>query len=424
MFKNLFNKKESQQKETEIETNDGSKFDFDTDIFWLQRELEFQHQNEKFKFRTNESEHLKFGEVVSSLFDIRKEELSVLSINDGTLQIIEGEDDIWNYEFLSRYKRNEKGEYIYFTEGCSKLQNQIVLTLAYRTYETKSSDKDKSISKTDAMLIVHLQYPLGIKDEALYSQVTFCKPTIMLERSKNGINPQPDYLSILIAYDYKPKSETEDEFFKIFNSAKHKVNNGKTADLNYSEREILSMLFHPEIAKEFYFGKKTMSENRFWDAIAYFENAFNGLQKKWWTEKLSDEEFEMLLESSFLIGYCYYEIGLFDKAFKYLEFSARTSEKGYKYQSEFINCIIAQHDIRSLMIIDRQLEVLTSKPKEERNDLDYDFFMFLLRRKAYCLIELKQFEQAENYLKQILENEPDNKFAKEEMEYINNQKKV
>jgi tetratricopeptide (TPR) repeat protein len=42
-----------------------------------------------------------------------------------------------------------------------------------------------------------------------------------------------------------------------------------------------------------------------------------------------------------------------------------------------------------------------------------------MRRKAYCLIELKQYEQAETYLKKILENEPDNKFAKEEMEYLN-----
>ena len=109
MLNKLFGKKETPKKDTVLEFKDGSEMDFD--IFWLQRELEFQHQNDKFQFRTNENHSLKFGEVINSLFDIRKEELSVLSINDGSLKIIEGEQDIWDYEFLQHYKRNENGEY-------------------------------------------------------------------------------------------------------------------------------------------------------------------------------------------------------------------------------------------------------------------------------------------------------------------------
>lgn len=420
MLNKLFEKKGNKKKDTVLEFKDGSQMDFD--IFWLQRELEFQHQNDKFQFRTNENHSLKFGELINSLFDVRKEELSVLSINDGSLTTIEGEDNIWNYEFLQHYKRNEKGEYGYYREGCSKLTNQIVLTLAYKTYEKGKTDNDKSISKKDAMLIVHMQYPDGAKDEVVYIQSTFCIPTIRFERSKKGINPQPLSLSLLIAYDYKPANETIDEFYKVFNSAKEKVNSNKTNELDYLESEILEVLYHPQAAKEFYFGKKAMAENRFWDAIAYFDNAFKALQSQWWKEKLSDEEFQTLIECSFLIGYCYYELGLFEKSYKYLEFSAKNSGNGYKYQSEYINCLIALHDIRALMVIDHHLEILTNKAEEERNDLDYDFYMFLSRRKAYCLIELGQYEQAETYLKRILENEPENEFAKKEMEYINNLK--
>jgi hypothetical protein len=420
MLNKLFGKKENKKKDSVLEFKDGSQMDFD--IFWLQRELEFQHQNDKFQFRTNENHSLKFGELISSLFDVRKEELSVLSINDGSLTTIEGEDNIWNYEFLQHYKRNEKGEYGYYREGCSKLTNQIVLTLAYRTYEKGKTDNDKSISKKDAMLIVHLQYPDGAKDEVVYIQATFCIPTIRFERSKKGINPQPLSLSLLIAFDYKPANETIDEFYKVFNSAKEKVNSNKINELDYLESEILEVLYHPLAAKEFYFGKKAMAENRFWDAIAYFDNAFKALQSQWWNEKLSDEEFQTLIECSFLIGYCYYELGLFEKSFKYLDFSAYNNGNAYKYQSEYINCLIALHDIRALMLIDHHLEILTNKSEEERNDLDYDFYMFLSRRKAYCLIELGQYEQAETYLKMILENEPENEFAKKEMEYINNLK--
>ena len=100
MFNKLFGNKEAEKKDTVIELKDGTQMDFD--IFWLQRELEFQHQNDNVQFRTNENDALKFGELVNSLFDIRKQELSLLTINDGVLTTIEGEDDIWNYEFIIR----------------------------------------------------------------------------------------------------------------------------------------------------------------------------------------------------------------------------------------------------------------------------------------------------------------------------------
>ena len=416
MLNKLFGKKETPKKDTVLELKDGSQMDFD--IFWLQRELEFQHQNERIQFRTNETHSLRFGEIINSLFDIRKEELSVLTINDGSLQIIDSEENIWNYEFLGHYKRNEKGEYEYYREGCSKLANQIVLTLSYKTYDKSETDKDKSISKSDAMLIVHLQYPEGLKDKVLYVQTTFCRPTVKLERSKKGINPQPESLSILIGFDLKKKEETENEFYSVFNSAKEKLKTDKVEQMNYLERELIEVLFHPQIAKEFYFGKKVMSENRFWDAIEYFNNAFKPLQQKWWEDQLTDEEFQTLIECSFLIGYCYYEIGLFDKSYKYLEFSAKNSQSGYKYQSEYINCLIALKDIRSLMIIDHNLESLTKKTEPERTEYDYEFFMFLLRRKAFCMIELKKYEAAEDILKHILNNDPENEFAKQEIEYI------
>jgi hypothetical protein len=416
MLNKLFGRKETPKKDTVIKPREGTQMDFD--IYWLQRELEYKHQNEKLQFRTNENHSLKFGELINSLFDIRKNELSVLTINDGSLTTIEGEENIWNYEFLQRYKRNENGEYKYHCEGCSNLMNQIVLTLSYRTHFKDESDKDKSISKKDAILIVHLQYPEGLKDKTLYVQTTFCLPAVMLERSKKGMNPQPQSISILIGFDYREKVEVEREFLTVFNSAREKLKKNQIEELDYLERELLDVLFHPQIAKEFYFGKKVMSENRFWDAIEYFNNAFKSLQYKWWDENLTDEEFMTLIECSFLIGYCFYELGLFDKAYKYLEFSAKNSKNGYKYQSEYINCLIALKDIRSLMIIDHNIEILNNKKENERTEYDFGFHLFLIRRRCFCLIELKLYEKAEEGLKFILTIDSENEFAKQELEYI------
>ena len=406
---------------TEIEWNDGSKMDFD--ILWLQRELEFKHQPQQNQFRSNEKQALKFGELVYSLFDIRKEELSFLSIHDGSLSSIEGEDNIWNYEFLQHYKRNENGEYAYFRKGCSQLANQIVLTLAYRTYEKIKSDQDKSISKRDAILMVHLQYPEGLKDQVLYVQATFCLPTIMLERAKKGLNPQPQSFSILLALDYRPIEEIDQEFYSVYNSASEKLSSNRFSELTYLEGELMETLFYPQIAKAFYFGKKVMAEKRFWDAITYFNTVFMGLQQKWWDEQASDEEFEILIECSFLIGYCYFELGLLEKAHKFLEFSAKSGSSSYTYLSEYINCLIALHDIRSLMAIDYHLDILTTKSEIEKNEKDTRFFMFLLRRKSYCMVELKKYDEAIAILNMILENDPENQFAKQELNYIEQIKK-
>ena len=103
---------------------------------------------------------------------------------------------------------------------------------------------------------------------------------------------------------------------------------------------------------------------------------------------------------------------------KYLEFSANNVKEGYKYQSEYISCLIALKDVRSLSIINQHFKYLTGKKEEEWTPNDYEFYMFLVRRQAYCLIELKKYEEAEEILKDILEADPENEFAKQEIEYI------
>lgn len=416
MLSNLFRKNKSSKKDTNLVLNDGSEIDFD--IIWLQRELEFQHQDEKLQFRTNENQSLKFGELINSLFDIRKEELSVLSINDGELTTIEGEENIWNYEFLQHYKRNEAGEYVYYREGCSKLANQTILTLSYKTYEKSKSDKDRSLDKRDAILIVHLQHPVGEKDKVVYIQATFCLPTSRNEMSKNGVSNSPRSLSILIGFDLQSSEEIENELFKVLESAKAKVDSGNAKDLDYVESELFDIIHFPMIAKEYYYGKSVMSQNRFLDAIQCFKRAFHALQKKWWNKELLGNEFETMLECSYLIGFCYYELGLYEKSFWYLDFSARNAGNMHKYKSEFINCLIALKDVRSLMCIDQYLESLLSIEESERKVEDAEFYKNLLRRKAFCLIEFGDFDDAEKILKTILKGEPDNEFAKKELAYI------
>jgi tetratricopeptide (TPR) repeat protein len=413
----MFNKLFGKRKENEFETMAN-----DLNSTWMLGELRFQHQTKRIQFRTNENQFLRFGEIVNTFFDIRKEELSVLTINDSVLKTVEGCEEIWNYEFLKHYlEKDETGKYTIFREninreGISQLKDQSILALSYRAKKSLS-DPDKSYLIKNNILIIHLELVDGIKDKVLYVKATFCLPQNSFE-----LNPkvtQPKSYSFLIGIDYRSYEKNNNEFLASLDSAIEKLNKGKTETLSGIEREILELWHFPSlrnIARKIKSGKNSIEENRFSDAIHFLVSSYNDLQQKWWDNEISDEAFQDLIECSYLIGYCYYELGLYDKAYKYLEFSAKNVKDSFKYQSEYINCLIALKDIRSLMIIDYNLEVLTNKKEEERTE--NDFFMFLLRRKAYCMIELKQFDSAKGILQHILKNDPENEFAKQEIEYI------
>lgn len=387
------------------------------DLFWMQHELEFQYQAKDYQFRSNDTETLKFGDILYKLFDIRKEEVSVLTVNDGEVKVLEDENEIWNFDLLAQYKRTDDGKYNYEkTVGCSKLTSNVVLNLSYRTHDKKSDDK--SISKVDAMLNVHLQYPSGVKGKAIYVQATFCQPPILLERIKQGILTQPKCKSILLAYDYRTKKENIDEFYKVYNSALDKLKNKKYDDLSYVERDLVNLQYRPDIASDFYWGKKVFLEGRYWDAILYFENVYNALQKTWWDGSINDDEIVSMTESSFYIGYCYYELGLYNKALKYLEFAKDLGDYNY-CKKEYINCLVALHDIRAIYVINSYMDIFIKKQEADKLEPgDDEYFMFLNRRKAYCLTDLKKYKEAKDILESMLKTNPNDDYVKRELEYI------
>jgi tetratricopeptide (TPR) repeat protein len=123
----------------------------------------------------------------------------------------------------------------------------------------------------------------------------------------------------------------------------------------------------------------------------------------------------MFCEISFSIGYCYYEIRLFDKAYKYLEFPYNFNSNNYNYFTEYVNCLERLKDIRVIKILNlRLIKKLNKKPE----DADYNLWSFCMRHKAWCLIELERYDEAKKHLEIILQNDPDNEFAKGELEYI------
>ena len=165
--------------------------------------------------------------------------------------------------------------------------------------------------------------------------------------------------------------------------------------------------------KNFVEGRKAMAKNRYLAAIEYFIDTYKILQQKWWEEGTSDQEIMTLIDCSYLIGLCYYELGDYFRAYKYLEFSASFDLDTNIYIAKYIDCLIDFRDVRACKEIDRYLDFLENKKEEKRTKDDFEFYMFLLNRRAYCMIELKIYDQAEVTLNRILELDPENQYAKE-----------
>jgi len=423
MFSNLFRKKVKKRKRTPgVAINDGSKFD--SENFWYKREFEFRHQEPNLQFRTSSNQQLKLGEVINTLFDIRKVEVSYLTVNDGKLTNIENQDDIWNYEFLSRYYNGRYGEEIKHGPGCTGLYDQVILSLAYKTVEDSDADKDKSIFKKDSILIIHLQSPEGYRGSIMYVQATFCLPNTMRERHAKGLNPNGEALSILLGIDYRSVEEINKDYLKVYKSALKKQRRRDFHELTDPETDLLDAMDGTQIDIEYYTAKKAMLEDRFLDAIMFYKNAYLGWQQKWWDNKINVREFQALIDSSFSIGYCYYELGLYDKALKYLEFSMDKGKTKLKFLSEYVNCLIALNDVRSIVFINNMLNELTEDEERPRSSDEMKLIMFLYRKKVFCLIEIKQYKEAEDILHLIISREPDSTYAREELEYLKKLKKT
>jgi len=224
----------SNQPQPQAEINDDF-IDGSFEYMWMSPERDFRHQNEKYQFTSTNNSPLELGYVISTLFDIRKEELGILTINDGTVRDIRDSDEIWRYHILSMYKDADTAEKPY-VNGANDLKNHVVLTLSYNTDESRRNNKeDNSRFKSYGMMIIHIQSAGGIKDKAIYAQVTFTLPTPRYARPFKAEPVQPEVFSILMAYYFDRGEKLTIQMENTINSALDKFKTGRVKEMTYQK---------------------------------------------------------------------------------------------------------------------------------------------------------------------------------------------
>lgn len=91
----------------------------------------------------------------------------------------------------------------------------------------------------------------------------------------------------------------------------------------------------------------------------------------------------------------------------------------------FVNCLVNGHDFRAMNFIDSFLHEVMAVTGEEPTEQTspelqkaVTFVAFLKRRKAYLLVQLERYDEAEKLLKHLLNDPVSSDFALKELAYI------
>ena len=413
------------KKNKKEEERVSSGFEVKKQFDWIRGELEFHHQNENLQMRANPDKSITLGNLLN-IIDISKDEIGnmyvVSNYNKMQGQLIQDLEQIWNYDLFSDIlvKLDEKIS--------TKFSERVILTICYRQKRNESdieSFYDK-YQETNDLIIVHLSDSgnfLGraIEKETYYICATVCIPPFSFDKQKIPVTDyrrlQGEILSITFAYDTRNSEQKIAEYRYIQQDAFDKIKNNRSDELSDIQRFFVENI-REIVGKDFYFGKKSMEENCYGNAINYFLNIYEYLNSEWQSGELSKEEKYYFFESCYCLGYCYSEIKLYEKAFYYLDIVWHIDDVNYKV--EYINCLVNKNDFRALHIISSEIDRISDIAQNAAKLSDgYEwYYKFLMRRLVYIYVQIGKLDEAETMLKNMLNEDQDEDFVLNELAYI------
>lgn len=408
LFMREFDEEVKRCKETGTEDFENSLAVHKRALFLL-REQEFSHQSAEAGLRSDAGQALTLGRLLSVVFNRTGVSLSKLVVTDadGRVQVLT--ENLQEYDLLSSFiEFGSEGSEPTFKES------DVMMQVSFST-----PDGIRNI------LLISLR-PDGCTDTTCYVRVTCCIPALgtNINVSLGSENNQPHTFSLLVAYDLRPAEKQLQEFEYMWQDAKDKIAAGKEEEMS-NEQWLMAGADNGNVAQALYRGSQLMHSERYYEALLYLENAYDGLQSRFYT--LGNSQKERFYELCYYIGFCYCELRLYERAYYYLDIVFQLNR--IAYTQEYVNCLANAGDFRALYVIDRLLAELQKTEngkeadEEEEDEPKEDaslrnFINFLRRRRGYVLIELGRLDEAEEIFKAMLDEPGNSDYALEELAYI------
>lgn len=159
-----------------------------------------------------------------------------------------------------------------------------------------------------------------------------------------------------------------------------------------------------------------MCRERYYEAVLYFKNAYNAMRLNYFA--MDKKSKSMFYGLCYFIGFGYCELGLYEKAYYYLDLVGDMGK--IDFTSEFINVMANAGDLRVFQFIEDIMGDIKEEydQDEELPERVQRFVDFMRRRRAFSLITFGELDVAESEFKQML-NEPENRdYAIDELAFI------
>ena len=366
--------------------------------FFLLREQELRHQKKGAEWRQNDKEAATLKQWMDKVFGLVDVVFSELTVVTDTVTVINDRESIASYNLSDTLIAN--GAFV-------RQKAMLDLVFFLPAHPTTRRRMTFSIQQAD-----------GCEDVLYYQVVATLLPLPSgIGRPLHSKEVQVQSHSVLLAYDLRSTKQLQDEFVYMWKEAKSKVANGEENQLT-EEQRLIANVESVDAARFVYRSRTLYRQKRYYEAISCLENAYRLLNSN--IDKKSLEERNLFLEVCYMLGFCYNELQQYDRAYYYLTFV--TGVNRTLYAEEYVNCMIYLGDYRSLMTIDGILEDLhNSIVEDEEGEVEqsvHPFLQFLYRRKAYVLVELHRFDEAEEMLRQMIDDPESGDFALDELAYI------
>ncbi len=366
--------------------------------FFLLREQELRHQKKGAEWRQNDKEAATLKQWMDKVFGLVDVVFSELTVVTDTVTVINDRESIASYNLSDTLIVD--GEFV-------RQKAMLDLVFFLPAHPTTRRRMTFSIQQAD-----------GCEDVLYYQVVATLLPLPSgIGRPLHSKEVQVQSHSVLLAYDLRSTKQLQDEFVYMWKEAKSKVANGEENQLT-EEQRLIANVESVDAARFVYRSRTLYRQKRYYEAISCLENAYRLLNSN--IDKKSLEERNLFLEVCYMLGFCYNELQQYDRAYYYLTFV--TGINRTLYAEEYVNCMIYLGDYRSLMTIDGILEDLhNSIVEDEEGEVEqsvHPFLQFLYRRKAYVLVELHRFDEAEEMLRQMIDDPESGDFALDELAYI------
>lgn len=260
-------------------------------------------------------------------------------------------------------------------------------------------------------------------DDTLYYRVTLALSPLPADSVSptERIPPQHVINSVLLGYDLTPSERRLQEFRYLWKEAMGKLKAGNTEQMTADER-LLCEMQRPQLSMIIMRGRALYEQKRYYEAVPLLEEAFHAMRGS--ADSKNRSAAETFYEICYLVGSCYVSLRQYQRACYYLQLTLPL--RRINYIEAYINCLVNGDDFRAMAVINELLFEFQLSEEEGGVTMEHgaqqSFLGFLKRRKAYMLVREKKYDEAEQLLKQLLDDPENSSFALNELAYIQKMK--